>query len=120
MLLFDRTALLALLLLVSACSDGERYVDAEAFRSAVGQWGVVGLSLDAARAELLKREFACDHARCSRDVPGFPCNQRLRVTMSVGAGQLVDGFEIWTIDGKTAVSNACKNHRELHLPVRAA
>lgn len=96
----NRTVLIAFVLLTSACSNAEHYANADAFRAAVSSWEVVGRSLDEAKAKFLRHEFTCDGARCSRDLDGFPCNQRLRVDLSVGASHLVEGFEIWTINGK--------------------
>ncbi|MBY0247643.1 MAG: hypothetical protein K2Q17_08240 [Nitrospiraceae bacterium] len=97
---FNGIVLIAFVLLMQACSSPEHYANAEAFKTAVARWGVVGQSLDAAKAELLRHEFVCDGARCYRDLDGFPCNQRLRVDLSIGANHLVDSFEIWTISGE--------------------
>jgi hypothetical protein len=92
--------LIALVLLASACSNTEHYPNADAFRADVARWGVVGLSLDAAKVELSRREFACDGARCHHDLAGFPCTQRLRGNLFVGTSHLVNSFEIWTINGE--------------------
>lgn len=92
--------LIVFVLLTSACSNAEHYANPDAFRAAVAGWGVVDRSLDEARAELSRHGFTCDGARCDRDLAGFPCNQRLRVDLFVGPGQLIDGFEIWTINGE--------------------
>ncbi|NJN71086.1 MAG: hypothetical protein HC801_13000 [Nitrospira sp.] len=46
------TVLIVFVLLTSACSNAEHYANADAFRAAVARWGIVGRSLDEAKAEL--------------------------------------------------------------------
>jgi hypothetical protein len=46
----------------------------------------------------LRRYSAAD--ACSRDLPGFRSNQRLRVYFAVAANGTVTSFRVWTVDGK--------------------
>jgi hypothetical protein len=95
-----RIAFSAFFFLASGCSNGDHYPDAASFRSDVESWGITGRTIAVAYSEFRKRQFACEARSCYRDLGGFPCNQRLRVTFTADSDELINGFDVWTIDGK--------------------
>lgn len=91
-------ALLTLVLLaVTACNVETQYKSASEFEAAVQSWQLVGKSEDEAISVLSKNNFSCKERVCYRDLRGFPCNQKLNVTLVVNNKGEVTRSAIWKL-----------------------
>jgi hypothetical protein len=89
-----------LALILCSCVEQEQYGNIAEFDAEIRNWGILGKSLDESLAVGKSKGFRCAEKSCSRDIPGFICNQRLRVTFQVGEQGLVSDFTIWAVDGQ--------------------
>lgn len=94
------TFCLLTLFALSACTNYGHYKNPNEFSNEVISWNVIGKEISAAMGVAVAKGFYCDELYCYKDLPGFPCRQRLRVNFHTDIKGLVNSFEIWTINNK--------------------
>lgn len=72
----------------------EKYGSLEEFRSDLLGRGVVGKQASTVYQELNDDGFFCKKNRCTKSLPGFPCNQKLGVFFKVGKKGIISGFNL--------------------------
>ncbi len=89
-----------LVLFLCSCEANEQYGSVQEFKSEIDRWSVVGKSVEEAMIIGRANRFQCVRNYCYKDLPGLPCNQRLRIDFVVNGQSIVTKYTIWTIDGK--------------------
>jgi hypothetical protein len=86
----------------------QHYKDLGEFKIDIDAWNITGSSSAMAINKFQEQGFKCSiehsilgqktknsiYIMCYRDLPGFPCDQRLQVWLSLGAKHLVDDIVI--------------------------
>lgn len=92
---------LHLIIFLAACgvNDGH-YKNVDEFRSEILSWGIKDKNINFAIEKASNKGFSCQDYWCYKDLPGFPCNQRLRMTFEVNLENKVKDISVWEIRGK--------------------
>lgn len=85
-----------LLFFAVACNAEPQYKSASEFESVVKSWQLDGKSEGEATIILSKKNFSCKERVCYLDVKGFPCNQKLQVSLVVNNGSVVN-TSVWKL-----------------------
>jgi hypothetical protein len=75
----------ALLLGAAIFNTGSQYQSAAEFEAVVQSWRLTGKSRNEAIAIFRSKDFYCEPLICYQELQGFPCNQKLQVTLVVNS-----------------------------------
>lgn len=96
-----RTILIAIIVVgLSACNPSTQFKDATEFEAAVQSWQLIEKSERDAVAILVEKNFSCKERSCYREARGIVCNQRQRITLTVGEDQKVKEAAVWKFPGE--------------------
>ncbi len=82
----------SLLLGAAMFNTGVRYQSAAEFEAIVQSWQLTEKSRNVAIAIFRSKDFYCEPLICYQELPGFPCTQKLQVTLVVNTQDQVTHF----------------------------
>ncbi|MEB3175457.1 MAG: hypothetical protein VKN60_09805 [Cyanobacteriota bacterium] len=102
------SALISAPLIYFAWQNSHHYRDVDEFKADIDTWRIIGISGISARIIFEEKGFNCVendsdldersknsiYITCSRNLPGFPCDQYLQVQLKTNVDNLVNDFVI--------------------------